>query len=428
MMPIPVKASMGERRPVPAAAGAATRFGGFDGLRAIAALSVFVYHISVADLRPLEHHYGRYLTLLNIGVPLFFVISGFLLYRPYVVARFDDRPRPSTREFLRRRVLRIIPGFWVALTVLCVIFNVNGSPYRSWKWAVVNYGLLQSFIETTAPPGLGLAWTIGTEMTFYLALPVYAWLLARNAPPPPRQRNRELIAIIVVVLFSIGWRVFFLSWSFPPSMRWYQAQVGNYLPANADYFAGGMLLAVLSAWFARNGAPRWTRSRLLAPAAWAVAFAAYAFYVEVVSQHSLGGRRSDLEAFSIHELFFVCVVCLALPAVFGEAGRGVIRRVLSSRPLQLVGLVSFGLYLYHQPAIKFVYDVTGAQRSFLTTVFPDGPDIPFVVMLLLCAIAALACATASYVFVESPFLRRKHRPHRVSGRSEDRSAYGTTSR
>src|SRR4051794_38858942 len=108
---------------------AALRFRGFDGLRAIAALSVVVYHLSGADGRLLAHHYGRYLWLLNIGVPLFFIISGFLLYRPFVVARFDGRPRPSTREFLRRRVLRIVPGFWVALTIVCIVFNVSASPH-----------------------------------------------------------------------------------------------------------------------------------------------------------------------------------------------------------------------------------------------------------------------------------------------------------
>jgi peptidoglycan/LPS O-acetylase OafA/YrhL len=105
---------------------------------------------------------------------------------------------------------------------------------------------------------------------------------------------------------------------------------------------------------------------------------------------------------------------LALPAVFGQPGRGLIRRMIESRPLQLVGLISFGIYLYHQPMITFVYDLAGAKHVFGGTKFPNGPDFPFPVMVVMVALATAACATASYVLVEARFLRRKHRPAKTA--------------
>jgi peptidoglycan/LPS O-acetylase OafA/YrhL len=392
-----------------------SRFAGFDGLRALAALSVFVFHMAYRDLRPLHHWYGRYLTLLDVGVPLFFVISGFLLYRPFVVARFDGAPRPSTREFWRRRILRIVPGFWVALTVVCIVFRVGAQPDRSWKWAIVNYGMLQNYVDTAARPGLPLAWTIGTEMTFYLVLPGYALLLALGKAGPSRQLRKELAGIATLVVLAIAWRALFLYWTLPHPLHWYQGQVTSYLPAHADYFAGGMLLAVLSAWYARSREPRFASWRWMPAGCWLVALAAYTATVRGLTDSYTFGADTHFDKMARHELWLVMVVALAVPAVFGRENGGVIRHLLGSRPLQLVGLISFGIYLYHQAVITWVYNVTGAERGFLTMTFPHGPDYPFPVLVVICLALTMAVATASYLIVEAPFLRRKARPPRERG-------------
>jgi peptidoglycan/LPS O-acetylase OafA/YrhL len=391
----------------------ANRFPGYDGLRAIAALTVFVFHISNADLRPLQHWYGRYLLLLNIGVPIFFVISGFLLYRPFVAARFEGRSRPTAREFLRRRALRILPAFWVALTVLCIVFNVGGEPGRGFKWGIVNYGLLQTFVETSAKPGIDVAWTICTEVMFYVFLPFYAALLARGTRSNERQLRRELAGIAALFAVALAWRIYFAHGGPTPSaLHWYRFQNNVYLPASTDFFAGGMLLAVLSAWHAATDVPRWARSRWLAPAAVTTAVGAYVWYVERVSRWTHNGREAANARIIHHVLFVLIAIALAVPATFGPPGKGLFRRVVESRTLRWVALGSFGIYLYHLPMIQLVYDVTGAERAGFGTVFPHGFDYPFVLMVVLSGIATGLCAAASYVLVERPFLRRK-RPRRV---------------
>ena len=82
-------------------------FEGFDGLRAIAAIAVAITHsafISGFNIR--NDTWGPYTARLDIGVAVFFVISGFLLYRPFVLARFRNSSGPATLPFFRRRFLR----------------------------------------------------------------------------------------------------------------------------------------------------------------------------------------------------------------------------------------------------------------------------------------------------------------------------------
>ena len=76
-----------------------------DGLRALAVLAVILYHAGVPGF------HGGY-----VGVDVFFVISGFLLFRPFVARQLEAKPPLRVRTYLRRRVLRVIPGYWFALT------------------------------------------------------------------------------------------------------------------------------------------------------------------------------------------------------------------------------------------------------------------------------------------------------------------------
>src|SRR4051812_8429119 len=84
-----------------------------DGLRALAALSVLAYHslLATAGL-------GAASGALHFGVPVFFVLSGLLLYRPFVAARMDGAPPPRLRSYAVRRAARIVPAYWTALLAL----------------------------------------------------------------------------------------------------------------------------------------------------------------------------------------------------------------------------------------------------------------------------------------------------------------------
>jgi len=144
------------------------RFPLFNSLRAIAALTIFAYHVAFA----LGFLGGRtlspWLAQLNVGVPIFFLISGFLLYRPFAQARFDRVRMPAIGGYTVRRVLRIVPAYWLALTVISLWLGLDGifSP----RGVGTYYGFFQVYNYSTVTGGIGQAWTIDVEITFYALL------------------------------------------------------------------------------------------------------------------------------------------------------------------------------------------------------------------------------------------------------------------
>ena len=174
-------------------AAPAGTFAGFDGLRAIAALGVLVCHVGLqSGLGRPQHGAGPWLSRADVGVALFFVLSGFLLYRPFVAARIDGGPARGNRRYLRNRFLRIFPAYWLALTVLAVVVDTRARQDISGWWdIVVYYGLLQSYSKPHALGGLQQAWTLVNEMAFYLLLPLWAAVFAGPGAPAEAPTRRS---------------------------------------------------------------------------------------------------------------------------------------------------------------------------------------------------------------------------------------------
>jgi peptidoglycan/LPS O-acetylase OafA/YrhL len=119
-----------------------------------------------------------------VGVTIFFVISGFLLYRPFVLAQLQEERLPRVRSYAVRRFLRIVPCYWVALTVVALVlglddvFTASGIP--------TYYGFLQAYSDDTFAGGIGQAWTLCVEVAFYAFLPV--WAVFMRAVQRPARR------------------------------------------------------------------------------------------------------------------------------------------------------------------------------------------------------------------------------------------------
>src|SRR3954451_2863760 len=111
----------------------ADRFPLMDSLRAIAVLAVLLTHVSyfVAQSGTDLLVHLRF----DMGVTIFFVISGFLIYRPWVHARLRGEPSPLVRVYAWRRLLRIVPGYWVALTLVTLAIGLTG--LFTWSGAAV---------------------------------------------------------------------------------------------------------------------------------------------------------------------------------------------------------------------------------------------------------------------------------------------------
>src|SRR5205807_554768 len=123
------------------------------------------------------------------GVAVFFVISGFLLYMPYARAIRDGAPLPNWRDYTRRRVVRILPAYWCALTILGLA-GLAASVFTVGWWRY--YGLAQIYNPATLIGGLSVAWSLCVEATFYLCLPFFArWMAARAGRGTPAGAARS---------------------------------------------------------------------------------------------------------------------------------------------------------------------------------------------------------------------------------------------
>ena len=119
-----------------------------DGLRALAAIAVLLTHAAIySGLAAAGGDTGRVAQRLEVGVAVFFVISGFVLYRPFLLARLDARELPRVGRYAGRRALRIVPAYWLALTVAAIALSLPG--VFSLSGIVTYYGFGQIYATDT---------------------------------------------------------------------------------------------------------------------------------------------------------------------------------------------------------------------------------------------------------------------------------------
>jgi peptidoglycan/LPS O-acetylase OafA/YrhL len=390
-------------------------FDGFDGLRALAAMSVLILHVSWASGFTLRSWFGLYTARLDIGVAVFFLISGFLLYRPFAVSHFSGTSATPMRTFWVRRALRIFPAYWLALTILTFGFHlVSIGPGLA--GVVSHYGLLQIYWPTESFNGIGQAWSLATEISFYLFLPFYALALGRRRRTAVRQVRFELIGIAVLLAVSNGfrWWVLNIPWvvlrhgelvgvcapncATDPTLS---SLMVTWLPAYLDLFGLGMLLAVVSAWYGRAGAdePSWLRSRMMPICAWGFALATYVVIAHLPITRSPLYFATPAVNLLRQALYGVFALLLLLPAVFEQTQQSLVRTFLRSRPMVGLGLISYGIYLWH-------LNLADALVSWLGFKAQAAP-LPLLAATTIGL--TVAVASLSYVIIERPALRLKPR-------------------
>jgi peptidoglycan/LPS O-acetylase OafA/YrhL len=382
------------------------RFPLFDGLRAVAAVGILFGHcagISLVAGTLANRIFGD----MQLGVTIFFVISGFLLYRPFVAADMAGRKPAPTRTYYRRRILRIFPGYWFALTLLGLLPGVVGVLGSGDWWHY--YLLIQNYmgLHEVYARGIGPAWSLSVEVAFYLVLPLFAMLMRRGVGTDPDRRvARDLTVLATIAAIScilrapiidhlnhVGIHASQLSWTLPFT-----------LPLYLSWFAFGMGFASASAWSKQTGnVPGALRALAARPGiVWLFALALYTVLVLATPPFSTGERPYD----------YVWEALIAAAVVFPVAfphpqGRGLPARVLSIPTVAWLGLISYGIFLWADPLKRMLVHF-GFNHTF-------APFLTITAATLACAIVAGAI---SYYLVERPFLRLKYTRDRVSASPE----------
>ena len=389
---------------------------GFDGLRAIAALLVVVVHVAGDSGFTYRSDLGEYTARGEMGVSVFFLISGFLLYRPFAAAALAGRAGPGIKSYLTRRVWRIVPLYWVALWVTYCF--TGWQSVHGVSGLLENMFFLQIYSTHWVFHGITQAWSLCIEVTFYLALPLWAVALRklderRKRPHDPGAvLRRELIALAFLYVASLLFR-----WWVVASPSGPTGTARSWLPAWSDHFALGMALAVVGSYVQQTGglprALRWITRPGGDLACWLAA--AFTFWL-VSSQVGLktaplyvGGAGTDVARQVLYGLFGFF---LLLPAVFGNQQTGLVRRLLKSRPLALIGLVSYGIYLWHQLVIRQLQRWVHSWHELHS---------PFLLLLVTTVVVTIVISTVSYRFIERPGIAVGHRQLR---RARERAALG----
>jgi peptidoglycan/LPS O-acetylase OafA/YrhL len=382
----------------------AARFPCFDGLRALAALAVFAFHgaETLARQEPGAMPGGLQSWLNSLGqfgVAVFFVISGFLLYRPFALAMLEDRPGPALLPFWKRRFLRIFPAYWLALAV--AVYVLGQYTFGSVNEALTFFGLLQNYRSGYAFSVVTVAWTLVIEVSFYVFLPIFAWVLRQATARCTGHRSRlrvQLLALgaLVAIGLTVRYWSYYSDFAAPARGAWFPVVLVNtWLPAYFDWFAFGMLLALGSAWLSiGRGVPKIVAFLGRWPwVAWLIAFECY----WLAAQLHLGSFTSKIPH-SPAQLFLqsafagLAAAFFVLPAGIGDQARQGIRRVLQTSVLVMLGVVSYGIYLWH-------WVIWIQVNKWLPT------DVPTPVQAALVFATTVAIAVVSWEVVERPIIR-----------------------
>jgi peptidoglycan/LPS O-acetylase OafA/YrhL len=387
-----------------------SRLQGIEGLRALAACSVLVYHswlYSAPDGRAVRTWPLRLvLPDLAFGVVLFFTLSGFLLYRPFVAAMLRGTAPPSARRYLRNRLFRIAPAYLVILLFVALVLRsalshagggLRAGPMTDPTLLTKNILLVQNYIPSSILTGIGPAWSLAVEVVFYLALPPLAllgWRLARSTAARGRRRLAAFAPAVLLLVVGISGKLV-AAHAFQPGLYhgWnadWQSVVERSFWCQADLFAFGMALAVLRV-DVEDGHGRFAyRVRTIAAPLGLLAYLVTARMTGTTEQ--LGySFYNTLIAFA-----FACLLALVvLPP--RRMKTPMLVRVLETRPFVSAGLISYSVFLWHEPLVRWL------QAHDLTS----GGSAGFALNTLLLLGLTAVFSTVTYRWVELPALRRK---------------------
>ncbi len=364
-----------------------SRFAALDGVRALAAFAVLCTHVGFASGRSVNGTpLAPLLSRLDFGVTLFFLLSGFVIYRPYALAAFADRSAPGMRRFYIRRAARILPAYWLA--VIATLGVLSPRPARLDDW--LSYlTLTQTYNGHNRDASLTQMWTLSVEMSFYLLVPAFAgWVSSRPGATPTGVLRRQLLLLagLVAVAFAANLVGNLGSTPGPKSLLW--------LPANLDWFALGMLLAVVSV--APAGPRSFGTLRELANAGgscWLLGALLFWFATLPLAGPRVLAVLTGWEWSFRHYLYGLSALLFLLPLMLAPDNR--FGSFFGRRPLRDLGVISYGFYLWHLPVLIAVQHRLG-YRTF------DGH---FWVLLVTTALVAGAAATLSWHLVEKPAMR-----------------------
>jgi exopolysaccharide production protein ExoZ len=345
-----------------------------QGMRAIAALMVVSYH-SFGEIPPMRTHWARpFFTLVGpVGVDIFFVISGFIIYR--VMQRsitsmaIVGRGR-AVYAFAMKRFIRIYPLYWIVFGTSCLVmaWAPPASPPHEPLFQLL------TLIGNVPNVRVYVAWTLTFEVYFYAVVALSMLLFARKAMVG--------VAAWFAIVGSATLLGLWLAWAKP-----------------LDFVFGPIvlefLLGIAVAMLVDRGYHRFHGALLAGAFVWmaiGTLFMRPSIFAFRVVQWGMPVAIS--RTFALH------VVCWGIPAaifIYGIVVLEIRQRWIMPRVLQYLGDASFSIYLWHLLAFQVVAEIF-TRLGWVGVVSPSALTAAMVA-------AALGVALLSYHYLEKPLLR-----------------------
>jgi peptidoglycan/LPS O-acetylase OafA/YrhL len=319
------------------------RVASLTGIRAVAALLVLGTHAAYTTGKYTHGYFGLICSRLEIGVPIFFVLSGFLLFRPWIKSAATAGPSPSVSSYAWHRVRRIMPAYAVTVLAAYVVYQFHSlkpNPGHTWIGLFRNLTLTQiytgNYLGNYLHQGLTQMWSLSVEAAFYLVLPALAYLLLTLLCRGRWQPVRLLAGLGGLALISPAWL------TLVHTNDWLPNVARLWLPSYLAWFVAGMILAVLQA------------MGVVCYALMAIPLAVISY---LIAATPIGGAPTTaptgLAEAVIKSTFYAVIAALAVAPLALGGNQGWYAGVLASRPMVWLGEISYEIFLVHLITMDF---------------------------------------------------------------------------
>jgi len=365
---------------------------GFDGIRALAVISVVLTHLGIFDVLTESHILSPVLIPMihgGTGVQAFFVLSGFLI-TTLLTSEFKATGTISIKNFFLRRVLRIFP-LYILFLVFATLLHTIAPNVTSWESLTFAYLYCYNFVPKEFYTSfMGHTWSLAVEEHFYLVWPmVFMFLFAKH----------RLYLVGLVLTFILG----------APIIHVLLLKTGfstQYFVERWSFIAGfGIALGCFAALLI-EGKQLPNRIRIIAehPATLAISATLYANSIFISSDSWF--IQNIVTSF----LRTIGITFAIVWIYFNQTS--LLTKLLELRFLKYIGLISYGIYMY-----QGLFLATGPARE-PGAIWPPPPEIGFLLLIFV--------APLSYHFFERPFLRLKDRNFSAKGVSADQIIKAST--
>lgn len=304
-----------------------TYYKSLTGIRAIAAIMIFVYHNRKYWKNILHPELFRFFNEFNLGVQLFFVLSGFLIAKSY--GALPIQSFYAFRRYYIQRIIRIMPLYWLLLTLF-----YTDSKFGKFHFSIPHYLLFHGFSSKLSLDAISQSWSLSIEMTFYAFAPFLMLLLEKK------------FTYLILFLFSLfgstillGNLLFLLTgnidnYFFPVDFVLMSTFVGQSI-----FFIAGMSLVKYDFFWEKFSLNKYLTT--IGTLGFITTLYIIGCFQETRMEHGTNHWQGKLLLFILLPTFIV----LLFKGLISE--RTYLQRFLSSKLMLLLGKASFAFYLIH---------------------------------------------------------------------------------